>query len=280
MASSLGWRWAFAIVGVPGSLLALLVLRLPNPARGLQEGVDPDAVDKSEDAHTTRRSAGEQLRSLWAIPSFRGLSLGVGAVGFMIGVAFWSPSFFERHYNLSTSAAGAATAFCILVGGLVGSWSGVRRSDRVRTADPSRSMIDAGRAFAVATVAFFVGFSAVLPAGAAIVLICLAVVALAFAVPGLFATAAEIVPPVDRGMAFSLAGFVNAAVSAIGPPLIGFVADRFELVPAGGGVVGNLSLALLMVLPAVAIGGMIISRSARHVAADRQVAAQSVGSLG
>jgi MFS family permease len=36
-----GWRAAFFVAGVPGLLLALAVLRLPDPPRGVRDGVQP-----------------------------------------------------------------------------------------------------------------------------------------------------------------------------------------------------------------------------------------------
>ncbi len=268
VASTLGWRWAFVLIGVPGSLLALAVLRLPNPQRGLQEGTNPIRA-------ASNRSMREQVRSLWSTPSLRRIALGLGSVGVVIGIGFWSPSFFERHYAMSTSAAAGATSFYILGGGIIGTWLGARRADRVRQRDPARSPIDSQWAFLAAAGLWILAFSAVLPAGAAILLAAIGVGAAAFTVPGLFATLAEVVEPTDRGMAFSIAGFTNASVSALAPPVIGFLADRFaDTTPADGSdvVSGNLSAAMLTVFPLVAVAGLLVGSAAKHVLVDRDKA--------
>ncbi len=269
VASTLGWRWAFLIVGVPGSLFALVVLSLPNPTRGRQEGVVEEIRDPSV-------STLAQLRLLWRIPSLRGLAIGLGAIGMVLGIAFWSPSFFERHYDMSTSAAAGSSSLAILVGGLVGTWLGARRTDHRRAADPASAARDAGLAFAAATAAFMVGFGVVLPAGPAIVLLTIGVAAMASTLPGLFATIAEIVPVSDRGMAFSLAAFVSTAISAISAPLIGVIADQFEFTSTAGAadaaVEGDLRLALLIVMPSIAVGGLLVRSASRHILADRRQA--------
>lgn len=49
--AAFGWRWAFLIAGVPGSLLALAMWRLPEPARGASDvapGAELDPVDVTE----------------------------------------------------------------------------------------------------------------------------------------------------------------------------------------------------------------------------------------
>ncbi len=54
VAAVAGWRWAFLLVGVPGSLLAVVVWRLPEPRRGehdvLVEGSGEVALGEAESA--------------------------------------------------------------------------------------------------------------------------------------------------------------------------------------------------------------------------------------
>ncbi len=103
----LGWRWAFLIVGLPGSLLALKVWRLPEPERGEHDLANADAeaapavVVKQHGA----RALFHDVQLTFRIRTLRSLMIGTAiAQGALSGIGFWAPSFLKRHAGLSGGA--------------------------------------------------------------------------------------------------------------------------------------------------------------------------------
>ena len=73
--STLGWRWAFALVGMPGSIVALLVFRLREPRRGEADAREHGIVlddDMPTTAHPRHPSDSSRARCARAsVPSWR-----------------------------------------------------------------------------------------------------------------------------------------------------------------------------------------------------------------
>jgi MFS family permease len=115
----LGWRSAFFVAGLPGLLLALLALTLPDPPRGASdageappEGVSPDAGWRS-------------YLSLAKNRPFRIAVLGYAAYTFGIGgMAFWMPAFLERVRGVPKEAATVQFGLVVVVTGFVGTFAG------------------------------------------------------------------------------------------------------------------------------------------------------------
>lgn len=125
-----GWRPAFLLAGLPGLLLAGLVLTLP---RTSAEGFSGDSC-RPADHRAMLRTA----RELWAIPTFQRVTLGYGLLTFALGgLAFWMPRFLEVTKGLSFKEANLLMALSTtiagglgtLAGGLAGDWL-FRRSKR------------------------------------------------------------------------------------------------------------------------------------------------------
>lgn len=276
IAARFGWRWAFLVVGVPGSMLAIAVWRLPEPARGESDGPhlgdQPEAPLPAVAPIVPNRDAG--LRALAAdvrialrVRSLRSLMVGSAiAGGALSGLGFWAPAFYERHTNLSAEAAASLAGVLILGGAIGGTVVLGRMVDRIRDRYEGAPMLIAG-------VTQFIGAALLMPTFLPVPLwVRLPVqgIAVAFIVGGLVAIPVmitEVVPAAVRGIAFSVTGFLGAVASAISPTLIGFIADQFELV-VDGKVRGNLANAFLVVTPLVLVGALVLLRGRRHVAGD------------
>lgn len=103
-----GWRVAFAVVGAPGILLAVIVyFTVKEPTRGQSE-------TRTESAEAS--TFGSVLSLLWSRHSFRFLAL-AGAVNALGGYAMvnWNASFFIRTHGMNTGELG--TWLAILLGG-------------------------------------------------------------------------------------------------------------------------------------------------------------------
>ena len=110
IAESMGWRWAFVIIGLPGVLLAVAIrLILKEPVRGRFEA-DAESPQSTVTAPLTveTESLGQVLRFFWTRGGLKHIALGVMFAS-MGGYAFgqFLHPLLVRHYELGyTEAAG------------------------------------------------------------------------------------------------------------------------------------------------------------------------------
>ena len=106
------WRAAFVALGVPGVVLGIIImLTVREPVRGRFETIDADSKAKA--------SLGATLRFLWTQRS----AWHINAAGTVIclwgwGLMYWTQTFLERAYGLSTAEAGARL-------GTIDLWAGI-----------------------------------------------------------------------------------------------------------------------------------------------------------
>ena len=128
-----GWRVTFALIGVPGVLVALLVrFTVLEPQRGHADGI----------AHPTRASDAPSISAvlafLWERRSLRNLSLAAGlhSVVWYAGSNLNATFFIRSHHMTAAQAGGwtalysAISAIGTFVGGYVADRLSVRRGDR------------------------------------------------------------------------------------------------------------------------------------------------------
>lgn len=119
LAEVIGWRWAFAALGLPGIALAIIVkVTLREPRRGRFDTVTAESEDMS---------LREAIGVLWRTKTYRVLTAYYVVNGFIYaGLVQWYPSFYMRTFGLSSSsvgiflgvAMGAGSALGLLAGGL------------------------------------------------------------------------------------------------------------------------------------------------------------------
>ncbi len=274
---TLGWRWAFALVGMPGSLIALLVFRLREPVRGeadRPEGAPPPEPTADEAAVTSlgdflgrmRRELVGELRMIFGIRTMRYILVGVAALLFTVsGISFWLAVYHERYSDMTLGEATAFTALVLGVGGLIGTFGGGAVSDRLH------GRVEGGRILLVvwsavaATLLFLLSF-AVPSVPLRLFLQFLGVVAAAGAVPGLRASMLDVVPASSRGVGASAFALTSAIFgTALAPPLVGLLSDLTSLVGA-----------FYIVFPPIIVGLLFLLRARKTVEAD---AAAILGAL-
>ena len=259
--ATLGWRWAFLLVGVPGSVLAFLCWRLPEPPR------------RGSEVPSARgwRAAREDTRALLRVRTLRALMIGTAiGTGALTGIGFWAPTFYERHTTLTSSQASGVVGGLILVGALLGTLLGGWGRDRLARRVAGASMVLSAVTQAIGAAALMIVFLEV----PLVVRLVFSVIGVAFIVagfPALSATTADVVPARVRGLASSVTGFFAALTSALSPLVIGFIANRFEF-NAHGEVKGNLAYAFLIATPLVFVGAAVLWNGRRYVAADLEQA--------
>ena len=121
-----GWRAAFWIAGAPGLILSLLVLKVFDPPRGAQDGVEANLPPENsglKPASTLIRSYANLLHNRPYILTV----LGYGAYTFALGgMAFWMPAFLARSRGMARApevfgAIAVATGFTgTFAGGFLG----------------------------------------------------------------------------------------------------------------------------------------------------------------
>jgi MFS family permease len=108
-----GWQWAFIWAGLPGLVLALVLLPFREPARGQAEGT---AVEKPK--------TGDIIK-LFRKPDYSLVVLGYTAYTFALGAfAVWGPAFLTRVHNVPKETASAFFGAVLAVTGLLGTMVG------------------------------------------------------------------------------------------------------------------------------------------------------------
>jgi len=260
--TAFGWRWAFAIVGMPGSIVAFLVFRMREPRRGeadLPEGHFADEDDDAprppigELATQMRAELWAELKMIFGIRTMRYILVGVSALLFTVaGVGYWLAVFHDRYSGMSLAQATAATAVVLGLGGALGTIGGGWLADRSYDKGPSGRIVMSVWGAIGCTTLFGISFS-VRNVPACLFLQFLGLTVGAGAVPALRASMLDVVPADNRGIGTSAFALATAVFgNAMAPPLVGLLSDLTSLVTA-----------FYIVFPPVIVGLLFLLR-ARH----------------
>lgn len=258
------WRHAFFVGGVPGLLLALVVLRLKDPPRGAydaQEGGATGAAgqDTTTGANTAHDSPLAVYANLLRQLPYMLVVLGYAAYTFALGgLAVWMPNFLERVHGITavkaTTSFGAIVVVTGFLGTFVGGWVG---DSWQRSSRQAYLWLSAWVTVAAAPLAL-VALTASSPAiyysaivGAELLL---------FTSTGPINSAiSNLVAPANRASAFALSMFfIHLLGDVPSPYLIGELSDRF-----------TLARAVLIVPAAIVISGVVWLIAARVCSARR-----------
>jgi MFS family permease len=241
-----GWRAAFWIAGAPGLLLALLVMFVKDPPRGLHDHVAAVSLaEASEDvapAHWT-----DAYRDLFRNRPFILTALGYGAYTFALGgLAFWMPAFLERVRGMPRSEATVTFGAIALATGFVGTFAGGWLGDLFLPRSKQSYLWVSGIATLLAAPATYIAVSnphraVYLPA------IAIAEVFIFMSTGPVNSAIINVVKPGERATALGLSVLIMHITGDIpSPPLIGIVSDHsslekaFMLVPLAIVVAGGI----------------------------------------
>jgi len=248
-----GWREAFFVCGVPGMLLAAVMLALPDPPRGAQDApgsVQPHRADT--DAGGISAAVRVYVSLLGRTPYLL-LVLGFAAYTFGLGgLGFWMPTFLQEVRGVPGDEATVGFGGIVIVTGFLGTLAGGWLGDYcLKRSRQGHLWFSAVATLAAAPVALLA-----LTAPAPRVFYPAIVVAelLCFMSTGpINAAIANIVSPFERASAMALSIFAIHLLGDVpSPPLIGHLA-----------VTGSLGRAVLLVPVALAVGGVIWLLAAR-----------------
>ena len=240
VAARYGWRAAFFAVGLPGLLIALLILLVVRePARGAQDV--GTATPEAAPAHL-----GEVIALFFRHPVLRWTALGTGLFAFAgYGMLNWTPAFLIRNQHMTLLQLSGAYSLCI--GGAMALGTGLSGwlADRLSERRP--------RAYALiplwgALVTLPLMAGAFLARSWGVSLACLTVTSAAgivYLAPAL-TVVQNTVPPRARSTSAAVLLLVLNLIGLGGGPLfVGVLSDAFK--PHYG--VDSLRLALLALTP-------------------------------
>jgi MFS transporter, Spinster family, sphingosine-1-phosphate transporter len=277
-----GWRTMFAILGLPGLALALLVwrtLKEPrlNGPKTRAQGTRSAPITINAAALAPRPPALSQVaRTLWGNLSFRHVLLYLGVQSFLsYGVGQFQPAFLIRSYGLKTGELGTWYALIFGVSGVFGIYVGGQLASRyaannerlqLRVAATAYTLYAFASAFAYLATNQYVAF-ALLGMGTMVVNL--------LSGP-LIATLQTLVPPQMR--AVSIAGIflcTNLVGIGLGPLAVGALSDALH--PWAGEE--SLRYALLTVCPGYVAGAWFLWRASKTITGDlRNAEAHAVAS--
>ncbi len=152
IASALGWRMTFVVVGLAGVAVAPLVRwGINEPARG---GLDkaPGGAESISLRH--------KFAFITRKPSFWFLSFGAASCQVITyGSFFWLPSMFQRSFGLSVFHVAVYFGSVVLIGGMIGIASGGFVADRIGRDRPGAYALVPAGAFLIAVPVYLLALS-------------------------------------------------------------------------------------------------------------------------
>lgn len=282
LASFEGWQLAFFVVGIPALLSVAAALFLPEPVRGASEGVEETKLQ----AHQRRGPTQHDYHDLMVNSSYTYAVLGMTAYTFAIGgLLIWFPSFLftTRGFDQQSTSLtlGILTASAAILGMSSGGWL----SDLLAKRDSRALFIVPGVAMLLAVPPLLVGLFA---RDKPIIFTAIFVAEfLMFVNTGpCNAIIGHVVQPNMRAVALAVAIAVLHFLGDIWSPwLIGLISTRFGTEAAMASTIGrllaavgatptqvaglpaprNLLAGLLIVVPGVALSGVVLLSGARHL---------------
>ncbi len=220
-----GWREAFMLVGLPGVLLAALVLfTLREPTRGHWEGPR---------AGTGDGSLREAFAFISRLPSFWHLAFGGALHAFYgYGAATFNPAFFERIHGFSPGEYGTIVAAIGLTAGVLGTYLGGYLGDRFGARDV-RSYAWVPGVGSVVAIPFVIGVYLAPDRWWAIAIWLMPAALAGLYLGPTFAMTQALVPPRMRSQAAAILLLVlNLIGYGLGPQFVGALSDWLK--PAHG----------------------------------------------
>jgi MFS family permease len=248
-----GWRTAFLLLGLPGFLLAFLVLRIKDPTRPA-----PLSHQGAEALLATVRALEGVARRILRTRTLLAVFGGGALISFgMNGLVGWAPAFLSRELDLSPAKASVILGTYGLGAGIAGTVAGGWVADTLRTRMPGARLVTTGVGFLIGSplalwllhIRDMAWFTPVF---------CAAFFFLTWYNGPLTAVIFDVVP---SRIATTVVGaylmFIHLAGDAVAFPLVGFLSDHFGLHRA------------VVLLPVAALaGGLIVMSAVRHVQRD------------
>ncbi len=259
-----GWRIAFAVVGLPGLLVALIIrFTIKEPVRGLSEG---------RSVNSEVAPLGEVLSLLWSRLSFRHMAFAAGLNAFAAyGTVNWQASYFIRTHGMNTGELGTWLSLSSGLLGAIGILFGGIIADKLAPKD-KRWYMWVPAIVGFIGVPFFIVVFMTDSKYLALILSCIPGTLINVYLGNSIATAHALVGARMRAMASAILFFIlNLIGLGMGPSAIGFLSDYLE--PSLG--MESLRYAMVYLIPgALFWSSCHFVLAARHLRNDLAAAPQ------
>jgi len=237
-----GWRTAFAVVGLPGILLALLVrFTVKEPPRGYSEAVTQEVA----------------APGFWAVVGFIWRSsvlrhiVAAGALVSFAGYAsvIWIPIYLVRIHGMGTGEVGSYLALLIGVGGAIGIYLGGRLADfmSARRGEQWLPWVVALSSL-ISLPLLFLTFMAQTPMAAIAAYVVPAMLGTLYVAPG-FALIQNSTPLEMRSVAAAINLFITNIIGlGLGPFTVGFFSDYFAQSHGADGLRWGLATTIVILI--------------------------------
>jgi MFS transporter, Spinster family, sphingosine-1-phosphate transporter len=275
------WETAFLAVGAPGLLLALVSLVLPDPVRGLSEGVDIPRLRLHERVGPSR----EDYIDLMVNSSYTYSVFGITFSSFALaGLVYWSPTFLTVAKRLTEARTESRLFMTLLSAAILGTAAGAWLADRSTHVNVRALFILPGLGM-IAAIPF--ALAAIYARSVPWIFggLFLAVGAMYMNIVPCYTIIASVVMPNMRAVA---CGAALASIHLLGdiwsPNLMGWAVETFGQADSMATIFGkaltavgavpvaepghdpeNLTAGMLVVIPALLISGIVLLSGARHL---------------
>ncbi len=223
-----GWRIALMLVGLPGLILALVVLFV------MREPRHHRVAETTAASAPAALPASAALREVFASRAFVYILIAASVTAFLgYGKALWTISFFIRSHGLSTTEAGLSMAVVLGLAAAFGTWLGGKVADVFGRRDKRHILTFPAYGMAIVAPLLFLGYYMEDWRVAMALLIVPSIVNSAYYGPA-YACVQGLVRPQARAVAASIMLFGQNLIGlGFGPFLFGVLSDA--LVPSVGG---------------------------------------------
>jgi MFS family permease len=225
IAETLGWRYAFGILAIPGLIVAVLFF-------WVKDYKTVQMVRTTRDGDQVKMKFADIAREFLHTPSVLFTYLGyVGNTFVTTGLMNWLPTYYHRTDGLPMDKAGLKTAVVFLLA-IFGAPIGGYITDKIRKKHLNARMTVPAVTSCLTALFLFIGFSFLEGNAQYILMICFGFVAPMFAAGG-SAVTQDVVHPGLRAISYSLAQFFMMLLGySLSPIFIGFLSDRYDLLTA------------------------------------------------
>jgi len=227
VASTWGWRYAFGLVAVPGFIVSALFLFVKD-----YKTVELVKTSSGTDGNTkqvkmkARDIAAEFIKTPTLIFTYFAFAANVFLTTSMM---FWMSTYFQRVDGLQQDEAGLKTGAVLLMA-IIGAPLGGYLADRWRRTRINARSLFASLSSAFAAIVLFIGFFYLEGSAWQFPTLMLGGIAVVAFLPGAAAVTQDVVHPGLRAVSYSLCVIVqNALGSAPGPPIIGYISDKWDI---------------------------------------------------
>lgn len=255
-----GWRAAFLVLGIPGIILALIIMvTIKEPVRGRLDTVSEDKAP----------TVMETVRFLWSQKSAVHAMMGAGLSAFWgWGLMWFTPLFLQRTYGMDEGAAGGLLGQIYLVGGIMGSLVTAYVVARPSFTDPRRIAQLLAVVTAIGTVPSFLAYYTY-DLGVAKLMWWLFIPTIYFYIGPAMALCQNLAAPKMRAMSIAISLLIaNLLNLIVAPAIVGGLSDYFAgSQPAGA---ESLRLAQLILAPTGFWAAWHYWRAAKYIINDQK----------